>query len=201
MLMAKRWGRLGAASVALAVALAGCGGGSGAEGDPANPVVTGPTAQAPVLSVQPGDAQAVVGGQARFSADSATTNVSWAWQISTDGGTTWVAIANASTNSLTLTGLTLADNNKRYRAVASRAGLQTLSSAALLVVSAGVVAPSITVALAPQQAVAGGSASFAVTATGTDLQYQWQSSRDGLNCAGGQSMAPLQCRFRLQPAG
>ena len=177
--MFKRWGRrwLMVLSVGL---MAGCGDGGG------DAAVVPPPAAAPTITSQPSDAQVVAGGEARFQASAQGTALTWTWQRSNDNGTTWFSLANAgttrpdnSTSFLVLGAVTLADHNARLRAVATSAGLQTPSSAATLTVSAQVSAPIISVQLVPQLAVAGGTASFAVTAVGTDLQYQWQSSRDG----------------------
>jgi hypothetical protein len=153
-----------------------------------------PAAVAPSFTLQPTDTQATVGSEARFTANAQGSAIAWAWQRSTDAGTTWAGIANASTATLTLPAVTLADNNTRLRAVATSGGLQTFSSAATLTVVAQVTAPAISVQLAPAQAVAGSSVTLAITATGTALQYQWQSSRDGNNWAdlAGASAATLQ---------
>ena len=181
--MFKRWGHhwLTVLSVGL---LAACGGGGGSE------EVALPPATAPTITSQPSDVQVVAGGEARFLASAQGTAVTWTWQRSNDNGTTWVTVANAGTASpdnstafLALSAVALSDNNARFRAVASSSGLQTLSSAATLTVSAQVSPPSISVQLVPQQAVAGSTVTLAITAVGTDLRYQWQSSRDGATWA------------------
>lgn len=173
----KRWGRQWLTVLGVGL-LAACGGGGG---DPA------PTpAVAPTFTAQPADAQVLAGSEARFVASAEGAALTWTWQRSNDDGTTWATVASAGTTSadnrtafLTLGAVTLADNNARFRAVAGSAGLQTLSSAATLTVHVAVSPPAISVQLAPQQALAGSSATFAITAVGTGLQYQWQSSRDG----------------------
>ena len=162
------------------VLLSACG------GDGGDAVLAPPPATAPTFTAQPSDAQVVAGGEVRFQASAQGTAVTWTWQRSSDNGATWVTVANAGTVSpdnstafLTLSAVTLADNTARFRAVAGSAGLQTLSSAATLTVSVAVSPPAISVQLLPQQALAGSTATFAITAVGTDLRYQWQSSRDG----------------------
>jgi len=166
------------------VALLGaCGGGGGG----GSPDVAPPAATAPVITAQPSDTQVVAGGDARFQASAQGTAVSWSWQRSNDNGVTWATVANAgtaipdnSTSFLAITAVAASDNNARFRAVATSSGLQAPSSAATLTVSTQVVTPTISVQVLAQQVVAGGTVTFAITAVGTDLQYQWQSSRDGL---------------------
>ena len=183
-------------TVALLVA---CGGQDSGVEPPAPPP---PAAVAPTLTLQPTDAQATAGTEVRFTATAQGTAITWAWQRSTDAGTTWVTIANAATDTLTLPAVTLADNNTRLRAVAASGGLQAFSSAATLTVAAQVAAPAISVQLAPAQAVAGSSVTLAITATGTALQYQWQSSRDGSTWAdaAGAMAATLQLQNLAQEA-
>jgi hypothetical protein len=175
------------------VLLAACGGqDSDVQNSP--PAPTPPAAVAPAFTLQPTDTQVTAGAEARFTAGAQGSAITWAWQRSSDAGTTWVAIANATTATLTLPAVTLADNNTRLRAVAASGGLQTISSAATLTVAAQVTAPAISVQLAPAQAVAGSGATLAITASGTALQYQWQSSRDGSTWAdvAGATAATLQ---------
>jgi hypothetical protein len=54
--------------------------------------------------------------------------VSFQWQRSLDAGTNWSNVTNATTSTLSLTGLTSADNGTRYRALASAIGASTTAS-------------------------------------------------------------------------
>ena len=54
--------------------------------------------------------------------------VSYQWQSSTDAGTTWANVSNATSTTLSLTGLTTANNGTRYRAAASATGATTVTS-------------------------------------------------------------------------
>lgn len=177
------WGRRAAAVLAVAMLGACSDGGGGTDPVP-------PAAAAPVFTAQPSDAQVVAGGEARFSASARGTAMTWGWQRSNDNGTTWVPLtiggtvsADNGTAFLTLPALTTSDNNARFRAVASSSGQQALSSAATLTVTERVVAPAITVQARPQNVFVGASATFAITAVGTNLAYQWQSGRDGVSWA------------------
>ena len=78
-------------------------------------------------------------GSANFTASAATSGggaISYQWQSSTDAGTTWSNISNATTSTLNLTGLTTASSGTRYRAAASATGATTAySQSAILTVS------------------------------------------------------------------
>jgi hypothetical protein len=70
-------------------------------------------------------------GAANFTASAATSGggaVSYQWQSSTDAGTTWSNISNATSSTLTLTGLTTANSGTRYRAAASAIGATSATS-------------------------------------------------------------------------
>lgn len=62
--------------------------------------------------------------------------VGYQWQSSLDAGSTWANVANATTSTLSLTGLTSANTGTRYRAAASATGAATaFSSSAILTVT------------------------------------------------------------------
>lgn len=99
------------------------------------------------------------------------------WQRSTDGGTTWNNVTAApysgvTTSTLTVTGVTLAMNNDRFRAVATNTGgAATSNGLATLTVTQ---APVITQQPTDQSVQAGTAATFNVVATGSGtLTYQW----------------------------
>lgn len=72
-----------------------------------------------------------VGAFANFSVAAVVPGgaaLSYQWQLSTDAGTSWTNIANATSSSISLTGLTSADNGKRYRAVVSATGAASVTS-------------------------------------------------------------------------
>lgn len=71
------------------------------------------------------------GASATFTAIASASggqSVSYQWQSSTDAGTTWANVANATTTSLGLTGLTTANSGTRYRSVASATGAASVNS-------------------------------------------------------------------------
>ena len=77
----------------------------------------------PVISIsqQPTD-QTAVGGNASFSVSAFVTQgatLSYQWQVSTDGGNTFSNLSNQTGATLSLSGLTIAQNNFKYRVVLS----------------------------------------------------------------------------------
>ncbi|MFN8242993.1 MAG: hypothetical protein U0X40_02965 [Ferruginibacter sp.] len=144
---------------------------------------------APSITTQPTGAVTLCAAQnTSFSVSATGTALTFQWQLSTDGGTTWNNITNggvysgATTNTITLTGVTVAMNGYRYRCViAGTCAPAANSNAAVLTVNTpvSVTAPASTPA--GNTICATGTISFAVTASGTlpTSPYQWQESTNG----------------------
>ena len=130
----------------------------------------------PVISTQPVSQTVCEGQNVTFSVV-ATGN--YQWQVSTNGGGSWAALAGQTSASYTITGVTTALNNNQYRCVVSTLCGSTTSNAAVLTVSS---LATITGQPADLNLCVGSPATFCVTATGTGLTYQWESSTSG--CAG-----------------
>jgi hypothetical protein len=63
------------------------------------------------------------------SAYLASGTLTYQWQLSTDAGTTWANVSGATSNVLSLSGLTVAaDNGKRYRCIVSATGVASVTS-------------------------------------------------------------------------
>ncbi|MFY8009612.1 MAG: GEVED domain-containing protein [Flavobacterium sp.] len=113
---------------------------------------------------------------ATFSVTTTGTVDTYQWQVSTNNGVDWTNItnggiyANADTATLSLSGVTLSDNNNQFRCVLN--GVVNSNAATLFVKEA------VAIATQPSSAVGctAGSASFTVAATGDGLAYQWQVS-------------------------
>lgn len=54
--------------------------------------------------------------------------LTYQWQSSTDAGTTWANVSGATSATLSLSGLTTADNGKRYRCVLSATGVASVTT-------------------------------------------------------------------------
>jgi hypothetical protein len=107
------------------------------------------------------------------------------WQVSTNGGTTFTDLTNtapysgATTATLTLTAVTIGLNTYRYRAVATNgSGSATSNAATLTVFAAGSQPPTILTAPVDTSTVAGATATFTVSASGSPT-YQWQLRING----------------------
>jgi hypothetical protein len=132
------------------------------------------------FSTQPSNKKVCIGGTATFTvAATGSSTLTYQWQLSTDGGTTWTAVANgstysgATTASLTVTGATVAFNNYYYRCgVTDNTGTSYSNPGVLTVGPLG------------QRANAGfvicsaGSSTLTSGDINAGYTYQWQISAD-----------------------
>ncbi len=139
---------------------------------------------APAITTQPATGAAVCGGQVKtYSVAANGTALTYQWQESTNGGTSWNPVTNggiyggANTNTLTLTGVTVAMNNNQYRCIISGTCAPSATSSAVTIT----VYTPITITTAPADATicATGTTSFSTLAAGTTPAYQWQESTNG----------------------
>ena len=170
-LVARQWIRwVGAVAVTLgAVLLGACGGAEDV---------------APTISAQPQSLARTEGQTASFTvAADGTAPLSYAWQSSRDGGTTWSDAAGANAATHTTSATTMADDGVLWRAVVSNAVGSVNSAQARLTVTPALAAPTISQQPLDLTVTAGQTATFSVTAAGSGpLSYQWR--RDGTNVAG-----------------
>jgi hypothetical protein len=129
------------------------------------------------VTTQPTNQTACVGSNATFTvaANSATT-VGYQWQVSTNGGTSFSNLTGENNATLTLTAVTLAQNNNQYRVVVNDATCSLTSNTVTLTVNS---LPAITTQPINQTVCSGTNTSFTVAATGTNLTYQWQDNSSG----------------------
>ncbi len=97
----------------------------------------------PVVTSQPTNTGTCPGGNAAYSVNFTGTSLTYQWQEGTNGGITWTDIidgneySGATTQNLTLTGVSTAFNNRFYRCIASEScGLDLTSGVGILFVSA-----------------------------------------------------------------
>ena len=131
------------------------------------------------INTQPANTSACVGTNTSFSVTASGTTVSYQWQLSTDGGTTWNNVIGATTATLNLTAVTNIQNNNQYRVIVSNACPSSVTSnpVTLSVTNAATVTSNPTGVAVCLNA----NASFSVAATGSNLSYQWQVSSDNGN--------------------
>jgi hypothetical protein len=131
-----RWGsvvRTSALALVLAISLSSCGGGGGSSGG-GNPAPPTPSATAPTLTQQPAAASVPDGGSATFSvAAGGSAPLAYQWQRNGQD------IAGATSATLTVEHLVVADSGAQYRVVVSNAVGSVTSSNALLTVTPAVV--------------------------------------------------------------
>jgi len=92
----------------------------------------------PIISAQPQNITICEGGAATFNV-TATTGVgvlSYQWQVSTNGGTTYTNITGATAASFAQTAIPLGQNNYRFRVIVTAGCGSVTSTAAILTVNA-----------------------------------------------------------------
>ncbi len=130
------------------------------------------------ITTQPASIAKCAGDAATFSVIATGTNVTYQWQVSTDG-TTWTNVSTGTggtTATYTTPATTGSLNNTQYRVIVTSPCATVNSSAATLTVN---IPATITAQPVSVSKCAGESAIFAVTATGTNVTYQWQISVSG----------------------
>lgn len=132
----------------------------------------------PVVTRQPQNATVEEGQSAKFEAAAEGSPApTVAWEDSTDGGTTWAAVAGGTSDTLTVTGTKTTDSGRLYRATFKNLAGKTSSEAALLTVQK---LPAVTKQPASLTVDEGHTATFEATASGFPAPaVQWQLSTDG----------------------
>ncbi|HPH86536.1 MAG TPA: M36 family metallopeptidase, partial [Ferruginibacter sp.] len=89
------------------------------------------------ISTQPTNTNACTGTNTSFSVTAAGTGVSYQWQVSTNGGTSYSTITGATSSTLDLTAVTSGMNNNLYQVIVSSStcAATVTSSAATLSIS------------------------------------------------------------------
>ena len=132
---------------------------------------------APVITVQPEDRNVNPGDRAAFTVTAEGEDLTYQWQISKDGGENWRDCTSAGNDAASF-GFTAKASYSgwMYRCAVSNAGGSVTSEAVTLTVANG---PVITKQPADRTAAPGETVTFTVEATGLNLTYQWQYSKDG----------------------
>lgn len=126
------------------------------------------------ITTQPADQTVCPNDNAVFSVSVNGSSLTYQWQLSTNGGTSWNNISGASTATLAVNAITLGMNNYQYRVLVNgTCTVDLVSAAATLHVNQPVSIQSDPV---NTEKCSGENASFSVSASGTSLSYQWQVS-------------------------
>lgn len=140
----------------------------------------------PIISSQPANSTIGDGGSTSFSVVATGIGLTYQWQLSTDGGTTYNNITAAGSNptysgwttaTLSLSIVGAGNNGYYYRCIVSgTCNPSATSNGAMLSVDGS---PAITSQPSNVAVCDGDNTSFGVTATGSGMNYQWQLSTDG----------------------
>lgn len=116
----------------------------------------------PLISAAPQNVTICAGGNTTFSviATTAVGVLSYQWQVSTDGGTTYTNIAGAITNSFAQTNIPATQNGYRFRVIVTAGCGSVTTAAAILTVNASPV-----VAFDPPYVVCVSDVAFTLTAS------------------------------------
>jgi uncharacterized repeat protein (TIGR01451 family) len=129
------------------------------------------------ISNQPADVTVCTQGNAQFSIAASGDALTYQWQISTDGGNTYSNISGENATALSLSNVTSSMNNNKYRVTIQSAycGSSTSNAGTLR------VSQPASISNQPQDITvcSGTDATFSVTASGSNLSYQWSESTDG----------------------
>jgi alpha-tubulin suppressor-like RCC1 family protein len=134
--------------------------------------------EAPIVTEQPLSASVPEGQSASFEASAyGVPAPSVQWEVSSNRGSSWSAVGGATSDQLTLTAVTAAQNGYEYRTTFTNTAGRTSSEAATLSVHA---APAVTQSPSSQTVLEGHSASFEAAASGSPAPaVQWEVSTDG----------------------
>ncbi len=138
---------------------------------------------ATTITTQPVSVTTCQGVSSYFSVAAAGGGIlSYRWQVSTNGGSTWSNLNNTAPYSgvtsiqLTITNTPIGLNNYQYRCVVSGiCGTSVVSSSAILTIN---TPPTVSNPVAVTTCL-GTNASYTVTGGGTSISYRWQESTNG----------------------
>jgi len=133
----------------------------------------------PSLTAQPANTAVCAGTNASFSVTSTGYNLTYKWQVSTNGGANWSDVSPAvTTATLTLVGVTVGMNGNQYRCVVSGGCPNTPVNSNAGTLTVNTSTPSITAQPSNTSVCAGTNATFTIAVAGTNT-YNWQVSTNG----------------------
>ncbi len=146
-----------------------------------NPAVTSANASLsvgtpPSITTQPLTQTVCEGTAVSFSVTSPSPGLTYQWQVSTNGGTSYANITGETTSTLSIASAATTQSGNLYQVIVTSSCASSTSTAATLTVND---AANITTQPAGASVCVGSDATISVTATGPGLTYQWQISTDG----------------------
>ena len=140
---------------------------------------------APLISINPSNQVKCIGQNASFAISATGSNITYQWQESTNGGTSWANVVNggvytgATTNNLKLTAVPATMNSYRYRCVVTGScpTVKTSTSATLTVNTPVAINSNTPTTLT---FCSGSNTSLSVGATGTGMTYRWYINNGGV---------------------
>jgi Secretion system C-terminal sorting domain len=130
----------------------------------------------PQITQQPSNITICAGNNVSFATTATGTNVTYQWQLSTDGGSTFNNITGATASTYNFVGV-LANNGYKYKCIVSGTCTPSISSSIVtLTVNSALV---INANPANSNICENTNTSFSVNVTGVVNSYQWQVSTDG----------------------
>ncbi len=133
------------------------------------------------ITTNPTNKSVAIGKTVNFTVVATGDGLTYQWQYSADGGSTWgkTSSTGSATATITVTGAKARDGYLYRCKITDSNGQVAYSGSAKLTIAAAASTITITANPAAQTARVGETATFTVKATGTGLTYQWQYSADG----------------------
>jgi hypothetical protein len=137
----------------------------------------------PSITSHPSNQSKCDGETATFSATASGSPLSYTWQISTNGGSSWsdTPYGYGARTPTFSPPVGLGDNGNKYRCRVENGCGTVYTNAATLTVN---TEPSITAHPSNQVTCEGETATFSVTVSGTNLSYQWRKGTSDITNGG-----------------
>lgn len=139
-------------------------------------------AEAPAITVPPTSQTVTEPATATFNVTATGTALQYQWQLSTDSGSSWTDIGDATSASYTTPATAAAISGVQFRVQVSNTISSVTSSAAVLTVNAAAsinTVPSFAAQAVSQSVAVGNTATFSASVSGNPAPtLQWQRSND-----------------------
>lgn len=129
----------------------------------------------PTITANPANSNVCPGNTTTFSCTVTGPNLSYQWEVSTNGGSTWsnatgTGYSGANSNTLVVSNASASLDNNQYRCIITNPCVATTTAATLTVFSK----PAVTSSPSNVILCVGDNHTFTCSGTGTGIGYQWQ---------------------------